>query len=146
MSGRPPIDDPVLGRLTWNAKYEWYEGELARGGSAVSISLDAGGEPEPAAALRRARAVAAELDRHAAAAQDYAAAELLDLKTENWLDDDEPAVTAEEFRRRMTLESIAFSPDRTVTFYHNDGDLFAGHAIQVVMDEEGRFVDADIPG
>ncbi len=78
--------------------------------------------------------------------QDYAVAELLPLKNESWLDEDEKPITPEQFRSRMSLESLVFYPDGDVTFYHRDGDLFWGHCIQIGMNNRGDFHDADIPG
>lgn len=76
----------------------------------------------------------------------FAVQHLLVLKNDVWLDDDEPPLTALEFKSRMKLESISISPDGGFTFWHDDGDLFWGHAIQI----SGSLVDgpthADIPG
>ena len=46
----------------------------------------------------------------------------------------------------MTLESIVFGPGGSFEFYHNDGDLFAGHCILVRGSVEEGPTDADIPG
>lgn len=46
----------------------------------------------------------------------------------------------------MTLEGISVDPDGSFDFWHNDGDLFWGHAIQI----SGSLVEgptlANIPG
>jgi hypothetical protein len=41
--------------------------------------------------------------------RDYAVQELLPLKNENWLAEDEAELTPDEFKDRMTLESITVS-------------------------------------
>jgi hypothetical protein len=76
----------------------------------------------------------------------YAVQELLSLKNEAWLDDDEPTITAEEFVARMTLSSITVRAGGEFEFWHNDGDLFLGHSIQVCGNLRDGPNDADIPG
>jgi hypothetical protein len=140
------IIDPVLGRLRFNKWVKTYDGEVAVGDSSVTFSLgtDESGDLTPA--LNRARQVLGALEDYARRARDYAARELLEVKNESWLDEDEEPVTPEQFKARMELKGLAFSPSGEVTFYHRDGDLFSGHSIQIAMDGADRFIDADIPG
>jgi hypothetical protein len=46
----------------------------------------------------------------------------------------------------MTLESITVTPDGSFDFWHNDGDLFYGHSIQVSGNLSQGPTHADIPG
>jgi hypothetical protein len=46
----------------------------------------------------------------------------------------------------MRLEAITFESGGSVTFYHNDGDLFWGHCIEIGMTAADEFNHADIPG
>jgi hypothetical protein len=71
---------------------------------------------------------------------------LLNLKNDNWLDDGEDEVTAEQFIEAMRLESIAVYPDGSFVFWHQDGDLFWGHSIQICGSLSEGLTDADIPG
>jgi hypothetical protein len=111
---------------------------------AFHLRIDERGEI--ATAVNRARQVLGEFERHASGAREYAVQELLDLKNESWLDEDEEPVTPDQFKSRMELEGLVFSPDGEVNFYHRDGDLFCGHCIQISMDGADHFVDAAIPG
>lgn len=61
----------------------------------------------------------------------YAAKNLLKLKNESWLDEDEKKLTSLQFKERMTVESITFYEDGSFEFIFDDGDLFWGHSIQV---------------
>src|SRR3954467_7230172 len=63
--------------------------------------------------------------------RELATRELLDLKNSNWLAEDEPVITADDFTDRMRLESISVNGDGSFEFFHDDGDLFWGHTIIV---------------
>ena len=78
--------------------------------------------------------------------EDFAVADLLPLKNENWREDDEPKVTAREFRQRMTLRTIAIFPKDRFEFSHEDGGLFDGHSILVAGTLKNGPTEADIPG
>jgi len=72
--------------------------------------------------------------------------ELLNLKNSTWPDDDGRPITAEEFKARMRLDSITIESDASTTFWHDDGDLFYGHSIQVSIDADDHCSGVDIPG
>ncbi len=76
----------------------------------------------------------------------YAVRELLDLKNGTWLEEGEAELTADQFIARMKLESIMISSDGKFEFWHDDGDLFWGHAIQVSGNVKDGPTQADIPG
>lgn len=144
-SGIVPLADPLLGVLPWDDNLNWYSGRLPAFGS-IELSLSPSSEQDVSVALGRAHEVVPRLDRYASRAADFAVSNLLDLKNDSWLDEDEEAISAAELKSRMRLESITFDSDGSVTFYHHDGDLFWGHCIQIGMDDKDQFVFADIPG
>jgi hypothetical protein len=55
-------------------------------------------------------------------------------------------LSAEEFGSRMTLTSITIEETGSFEFWHDDGDLFWGHSIQISADVANGPTDADIPG
>lgn len=123
-----------------------YTGRVDIAGTPVELQLytDADDVLEPA--LRRAREVLAEFAKYDRRAQAYAARELLPLKNDLWLEEDEAPVTAAQFQQRMTLEALIFYAEGDVTFYYQDGDLFWGHTIEVGLDAAGDFNRAHIAG
>jgi hypothetical protein len=135
-----------LATFTLDRSVDWFEGEITWCGEAIRLVLDATGPEE----LEEAAGVARTLYDNQTAWQrrirDYAIAELLPLKNEAWLADGEGALAAADFDVRMTLESITVAPDGTFEFWHNDGDLFFGHAIQIGGDLTRGPTHADIPG
>ncbi len=54
--------------------------------------------------------------------------------------------SAREFLSKMRLESISVDEYGDLTFWHNDGDLFWGHAIQISGNLSEGLKGADIPG
>ena len=72
--------------------------------------------------------------------------ELLPLKNESWLSDDEAELTAMDFKARMELVSITVGDNGRFEFWHDDGDLFWGHAIQIDGNLRDGLTDAGISG
>ena len=78
-------------------------------------------------------------------AKDYTTKKLLKLKNDLWLEEDEKEVTKKEFKARMRFTSLyVFS--ESVNFYFDDGDLFWGHTIEVTVNQNLEFTDANIVG
>lgn len=80
-----------------------------------------------------------------AGAKQYCAKELLDLKNEIWLSEEETALTTAEFVEKLELHFIQMSADNTL-IYFGDGDIFWGHEIEVKMDGERQFISGNIVG
>ncbi len=76
----------------------------------------------------------------------YAVSELLSLKNDLWLEDNEVEVSADQFKSRMSLESITIYDEGGFDFFHEDGDLFFGHWIEITGDLKNGPIRADIPG
>ena len=78
-------------------------------------------------------------------AKEYAVKKLLKLKNDLWLEEDEKEVTKKEFKARMKFTSLyVFS--ESANFYFDDGDLFQGHTIEVNVNQNLEFTDANIVG
>ncbi len=110
-----------------------YRGLVSWGTQQIRLSLgkDTGSGEGAAAALAVTRTLWRDSEEWDRRLRDYAVQELLDLKNDSWLDEEEPPVSPEQFRRRMTLEAVSVAPDGEFTFTYGDGDLFGGHAIRV---------------
>ncbi|MGA9520096.1 MAG: DUF2262 domain-containing protein [Myxococcaceae bacterium] len=139
------IHDEVLGSLRHDAELDRYQGSYAFEATFLTISVSSdGGSFE--AALARARHILLGLKHYSESAKEYAALKLLGRKNDSWLDEDEDPLTSDEFKARMQLTALDFSGDGGVTFWHDDGDLFWGHAIEIDMNGEDRYFRADTPG
>jgi uncharacterized protein (TIGR03067 family) len=144
-AGKKPIDDPVLGRLTWDDDYDWWEAQVELSpGPAIDVHVEPGDEKDDVTAVAGGREFFLWLRRHEPAARGFAAAELLDTHNRSW-NDGEP-ISAGTFADRMTLESVGIDPDGGASLYYHDGDLFWGHCIIVSVGEDRKFKDAGIAG
>lgn len=76
----------------------------------------------------------------------YAASEMLEIKNDTWLEEDQDPITTSEFVEGISMEGVTAFSDGSFETYFNDGDIFWGHSIVVGIDEEFNFTNADISG
>jgi hypothetical protein len=138
--------DHQFGEFTLDRRVNWYTAETEWNGAVVSLNLTLGDSGTIDAALQAARALWKDQEQWSKRIEDYAVQELLPLKNESWLDDGEAELTDDEFKARMALESITVEQDGSFDFWHNDGDLFWGHSIQISGNLSTGPTRADIPG
>jgi hypothetical protein len=140
------ITDAQFGLFVLNKRVDWFEGTAEWCGVPIdlSVNLDEGNSPD--SAFQTARELWKTMEEWNQKVNAFAVSELLDLKNDNWLDEDEEEVTAEKFIRTMQLESITVYPDGSFEFWHNDGDLFLGHSIHICGSLNEGLTNADIPG
>jgi hypothetical protein len=145
--GKPVIiKTEVFGELTLNRSINRFEGKAMWNGKAVEISFSTDETQDISAGLKVAEKLWAEQSSWKQRVEDYAVGELLSTKNDFWLDDDETPVTPEQFKSRMTLESISIDRKGGFSFWHDDGDLFYGHSVQVSGSLDEGLTQADIPG
>lgn len=142
----PPLKDNLLGTLEWDDNFNWYRGKIYVADTSFDISLSPHEGTDASTALSRAKQIVRAFENYQTMAAEYAVDCLLDLKNDVWLEDGEEAVSADEFKAKMTLEALTIEADGSVTFWHHDGDLFWGHSIEVCVDSNDQCTSADIPG
>lgn len=139
------IEDVRFGRLSYLPTHEWYEGKADWAGHEVEIVLlteDGAAAPALACAHRlwdKMEAVDAQLRRRIVA-------ELLPLKNETWLEEDEAPLSDRAFLSRIALEAVHIHADGLAEFYFEDGDLFFGHTIIAAREANGEISDVQIAG
>src|SRR5690606_34794084 len=109
--------DPQFGMFTLDRRVNWYEGTVEWGIDQVKLLIDAQSPEAIADVLRVARDLWADQPRWKARIESYAVQELLPLKNEAWLDEDEEEVSADEFVERMKLQSIVLDPEGQFAFW-----------------------------
>jgi hypothetical protein len=140
------LHDATLGRLKYNRRFGWFEGRAEWCGHEVEVNLSCTRSEEPTAVLDVATRLFKEQVQWDRRVREYAVEQLLPLKNDSWRDEDEEEMSAADFLSKMSLESISLDEDGGLTFWHNDGDLFWGHAIQISGNLTDGLKSADIPG
>lgn len=124
-------DDPRLGRFTLDRQVNWFEAEVTWMGRPVNLSFDWDEDEAMADSLRTAHRLFDDQAGWHGRILRQASDDLLELKNENWLDEDEAELDAEAFEACLELESIEVRPEGEFCFWFGDGDLFWGHSVTV---------------
>jgi hypothetical protein len=140
------FDDPMFGTFTLDRRINWFSGKGVWNGTPVKIHLDGKETNEAQAALKTARALWQSQGDWDQRVRDYAVRQLLARKNDDWLGEGEEEVSPEQFKARMKLQSITVRQDDEFEFFHDDGDLFWGHAIQISGSLSKGLTGADTPG
>lgn len=140
------VRDPDFGTLTLNRRVDWFDGQMKWCGNSVEISFCTGDEAELANLLETARRLKKRMSYWKRTVESFAVRKLLPLKNGSWLEEGESKATKQSFLRAMRLTSISILPNGQFEFWHNDGDLFWGHSIQISGDLKRGPSSADIPG
>lgn len=140
------LDDEQFGVFTFDRSLSWYTATANWAGHDIDLTLSAEDQVEAQPCLKVARTLWANMTEWKNRIDDYAVQELLDLKNDTWLGDDESEFSPQMFKNKMTIQSITIYPDGDFEFWHDDGDLFWGHSIQVSGNLTDGPTDADIPG
>ena len=142
----------TLGDLTYDEKMEWYEGLFQDDISQKNIKLYIY-HTTPKKLEKLLNFAQVQMRQHVYRAMLLAMEEeMITLKNEVWLGEDEetkeeePLVSTEEFRRRISVDAITFYDDGSCEIYCNDDDLFFGHTIQISVDKKGRYESVALAG
>jgi len=145
------LHDDFFGEIRFDESHRTCEAamELAPG-RRIEVSIDCA-ELDPAEAIHKSRHIYIAV-AHRARAQDYdgsIASKLLPLCNRSWRDGE--ALDAAAFIQRIGLQSISIAPlelgkDCCATLYYHDGGLFAGHLIEVFLDADFAFSNAQLAG
>jgi hypothetical protein len=120
-------------------------------GHKVSVSIDWMGTA-PAEALKQSQEVCERVRTREPEYRSRIAHDLLRLYNDNWRNGEELELLDEDgFMRRISLSHISigaadFGSDGCVSLDYSAGDLFAGHAIEVSLDNDLHYVRSGIYG
>jgi len=134
-----------FGSLTLNRRINWFEGTTTWNGDSVDISFEVADDLDITSQLQTAETLFVNEKHWAKQISDFAVKEKLELAND-WRDEDVMPISAAEFLQRMKLESISIKPEGRFEFWHNDGDMFYGHSIQISGSLRDGLTDSDIPG
>lgn len=140
------VDSKTLGRFTLDRSIGWFEGQSRWGLRKIRLNLSPADVSAPSEIVTRAEELWTQRKTLARQACEVAAATLLAVKNESWLNEGEQPMSEAQFMRKMKLESITVEEDGSFDFWFEDGDIFWGHSIEVRGDQERGFFDAGFHG
>ncbi len=68
------------------------------------------------------------------------------LYNDTWRAPENPVLDAAEFMQKISLSTIQVMDEGSLSLYFADGDLFAGHLIDILWTGEGEMYDATLAG
>src|SRR6266446_1808026 len=139
------IQDEVFGALRFDERARSYEATmLFAPGHSIMVTIDSMGIA-PAEALKKAREIYSTVVRREHQYRRASASQLLNLYNGSWRDGE--ALDINGLTRRLSFSSISISPlELGATLYYADGGLFAGHFIEVFLDTDLSFSNAQLAG
>ncbi len=125
------LSHPVFGELTLNRGHDSFQATVMLAGKSIEVHIDANNETPNPAILEIAERFWKDQATWDRRLREFAAAQLIELKNEDWLQDDEKPLSEAKFIKKLTPNSMGFEPPDQFTIYYNDGDIFWGHAIEI---------------
>src|SRR5262249_31661710 len=122
------IEDAFFGKFTLDRRVNWYETTATWKSTNVKLrlSVEEGEDPRPLFTMPRYLWESQNIwDERV---YNCAVEELLQLKNDSWLGEDEKEFTPEQFKSKMSLSSITLDSEGSIEFWFDDGDLFWGHS------------------
>lgn len=138
--------DPQFGEFVLDRKLGWYQGKAEWCDAPIDLVLEMEDEDQPEVAAKAARQLWNEQANWHARVLMCAVKELLETAHKWAREGNEEPPSPEDFKSRMTLESITVHPDGRFAFWFDDGGLFLGHAIAVRGSLEEGPTDASVEG
>ena len=146
---KPVIIQDAIGEFTLNRAYSWFEGFITyEGGKIHAIFVADADESLPPSSFDDLKKFMETFQVQDARIKDYIVKELWEA-AQDWIDSDENDVelTEEYFTNSLSLSELSINEDGELTLYYDDSEeIFAGHAIEVVIDKEGEILRADLVG
>lgn len=145
------IVDSVFGRLNYDPELRWYDAKALWMGRPLEVSFVIE-DQEPASAVALAHTMWLQQEVWAQRIHASLLEELLPLKNETWLEEDEAPVDEREFLARIRPEGVTFFLDNgpkamgSLEFFFDDGDLFCGHSLLVQADLDGSIKQVTLAG
>lgn len=139
-------EDVALGSFKLDQRVNWFSGSVRWGTSSVGLNLMPDDRGQITSSLEVARELWANQLVWTEKVRKFSASRLLDLKNESWLDADEAPLAADDFARKVSIESVVVDADGACEFWLDDGALFAGHSIVVRGSVSNGLVEAEIAG
>jgi hypothetical protein len=131
-----------FGTLKYDSNLEWWEGKTKFQGEKLILNIAAYEETkfDPLENLKERLQKIDKLNF-----SEIAANHLLELFNNSWNENDKD-LNHEEFEKKISLNSITLEIDGGASIWLRDGDLFAGHSIQITLNPYNKVADVGIMG
>ena len=144
------ITIPSIGPLIYNEDFEWYEGIFTSGEIAFDVNIY-NTTPDKLDLLLSfvENQILTEFYKNMLLEMEP---KMVKLKNDSWREvneittETETEITTENFRKRVSIDSIIFNDDCSSQIYCHDDDIFWGHQIQINVDKDGKYKGADLVG
>lgn len=129
------LQDEILGELTLNKEFSWFEGDVSWQGNMIEILLEVNKDNKSSwtKARKAMKSMLSEQVNWDGKMHSFAAKRLTPLACE-WRDSaDEPVpeITEQSFSERITLESISITAGGSFSAYFDADDMFFDHGVTV---------------
>lgn len=138
------IQIPSLGEFTFNEEHEWYEGKFIENDLSFEINIHHTKKKKLENLI-----VFTDIQMQNKFYEEMLLAmekKMIKLKNKTWLGEDELPITIDDFRKRISIDSIVFFEDCSSVIYCNDGDIFWGHSIEIDSNKKGKYKSAKLVG
>lgn len=140
------LNHPILGKLTFNRDLDWWETKVTLQDE-LSIDL--------CISVDRPELTSQELDRavefldwarkNESDCREWIADGLLDIYNDHWAEE-EDCLDRSGFIERIMPQSLILNEDGSGIWYYNDGDLFAGHTIELFIEVDKSLSEVSVAG
>lgn len=130
------LEDEILGKLTLNKEFGWFEGSILWQGKRIDIYLEVNKDNKSSwtKASKAMKNMLSEQENWGKEMRTFAAKQLTALACD-WRDSADgtvPEITERSFSERIELSSISMTADGSFSAYFDDDDMFFGHCITVL--------------
>jgi len=138
------IENSFLGTLTYNETYNWYDNNGTSKYFPFELNINYEAPHKFPELLRHVETKMKEnfYEQHLLEMEP----EMIALKNDSWLEENEERITPEKFRKLVYINSIVFYDDKSCTIYCNDGDLFGEHTIDISIGKNGKYKGVSLAG
>lgn len=123
--------DSVFGKFTLDRRFESFDAKVRWKDVRVQLDIDAAESRIVPGSLKTAHILWKSQERWNRRIEECAVHDLLPLKNGGWRDENEPDLTADQFKKRMKLFAVSAHADGSFSFSYDDRHMFFGHLIIV---------------
>lgn len=125
------FEDDVFGTFTLDRQLDLFFAEVGADGERIQVSVTSSDDMPDRDELVLLKAFWAGWPRWDPRLREFAAEELINMKQDAWLEEEEAPPTMIDFASRMKPQDIGINREGEFVVYYDDGDLFFGHSIVV---------------